>query len=148
MVLVKVLFVLVHGQVVAPGLRYHHHQAVGQGTSSGQQQLQGIVEAGGVALHVLADNWEQPLDILPQGLRREHMLPGRHPVDVAPEGVDLAVMDHETVGVCQFPGAQRVCAEPGVHQYKRRHQVLVGQIVVEPLQLRRHNEAFVDNLVG
>ena len=70
---------------------------------------------------VRVDDREQPLDAAAgfdagnsRGL--EHRLAGPHPVAVAADGVDLAVVRDEPVRVRQRPGRERVGGEPGVHQ--------------------------------
>ena len=67
-----------------------------------------------------------------------------HPVYVALKRVYLAVVNDEAVRMRQFPGAERVRGEPGVDQRERRDHTLIGQVVVEALELVGHDEALVN----
>ena len=62
----------------------------------------------------------------PRSVDCEHRLARGHPVDVAAQRVDLAVVDHVAVRVRQLPGAQRVGAEARVHQREGRRPSIRG----------------------
>ncbi len=146
-VFIEVALGLVHRDVVRPGLGDHHQHRVRQRPPGCQQQLEGIVEAGGVTLYGRAagrDYRQELLNGVAQLCRGEHRGAGGHPVDVAAQGVDLAVMNNVAIRVRQAPAAQGVGAETRVHQGEGRHEGLVRQVVVEGLDLVGDQQALVD----
>ena len=72
-------------------------------------------------------------------------LSGKHLVRIAPDGVDLAVVDHETVGMCSLPAWIGVGAEPGVYHGYGRFVVLVLEISEECAELSHQEHALVDD---
>ena len=141
-----------HLLVVLPRLGDHHEHRVRQGPAPHVQQFQALVEAGRVAA-VLVQDREQPLDTLPvlRGRNQvggQHRLPGPHPVAVAADGVDLAVVGHVPVRMGQRPGREGVGREPAVHQGQRRAVPGIGQVGEEPLELRRGQHALVHDGPG
>ena len=133
--------------MVAPRLRYHHHQGVRQRAPGGEKQFQRVVEAGGVALHALRYDGQQLIHIIAERVGLEHALARRHPVDVAAQSVYLAVVYHHAVRMRQPPCAERVGTEARMHQRERCNYILVCQIEIEVLKLRGVNQALVHNLV-
>ena len=72
-----------------------------------------------------------------------------HPVDVAPQRVDLAVMREVAVGVRPVPARKRVRAESGMHQRESRFHRRLHQVGEVAFELRRQKHALVDKgLVG
>ena len=67
-----------------------------------------------------------------------------HPVDVAAQRVDLAVVGDVAVGMRERPGREGVGAEALVHERQRRLHVRVGQIGERRLDLLRRQHALVD----
>ena len=110
MILVKGPTVVVHALVVGPRLRDHHHHRMRQRTAGEDEQLKGVIEHRRVAA-VGIDDREHFLHVLAERLRHEKRLPGVHPVDVAPERVDLAVVRQVTVGMGAGPTRKGVGAE-------------------------------------
>ena len=68
-----------------------------------------------------------------------------HPVHVAAHGVDFAVVGDVAERMRQLPGGKRVGREALVHQAERAGHVGVGQLVVEVRDLRREQQAFIDD---
>ena len=68
-------------------------------------------------------------------VRGAQRLAGPHPVPVAGQGVDLAVVGHVPVGVGQRPRREGVGREAGVDQGQAADQPLVGEVGVELGQL-------------
>jgi hypothetical protein len=58
----------------------------------------------------------------PEQIGREVRLARVHPVDVAAQGVDFAVVRHVTVRMRAFPGRKRVRAEARMHEAQRAGQ--------------------------
>ena len=132
-----------HRGVVLPRRRDHHHHGVVQRVAAEVEQLEHLVEAGRVGRPGRADR-ERPLDT---GQQRavEHRLARPHPVLVALDGVDLAVVGDEAVRVGERPRRERVGREPGVHQQQRRLDARVGEIGEELAQLGSGEHPLVDD---
>ena len=141
---VERLLLVRHGVVVFPGLGDHHHQRVRQRPAGGHQQLQRVVESRGVACP-LADDRAQLGHVVAEERRREQRLPRPHPVLVAPDRVDLAVVAQHPVGVRQPPRAQRVGAVPRVDQCQGGDDGVVREVTVEGIQLVGPQQALVDH---
>ena len=139
----------VHLLVVLPRLGDHHQHGVRQRPAAQVQQLQAFVEAGRVADRIIEDR-QQPLDAAARGVGAEHVggqlrLPGAHPVPVAADGVDLAVVGDQPVRMRQRPGREGVGGEPRVHQRDGRPVPRIGQVREERLELQRGEHALVDD---
>ena len=132
----------VHLVVVLPGLRDHHQDGVVQRAPTEVQQLEGLVEPGGVGGARRADR-KGPLDA-GDARRTEHGLAGAHPVLVALDGVDLAVVGDVAVRVGERPGRERVRGEAAVHEQQGALEALVVQIGEERRELRRRQHPLVD----
>ncbi len=133
----------VHLRVVLPRLRDHHQDGVRQRPAAEVEQLQRLVEGGGVGAVGVADR-EQPLQVTGDQVGVEHRLAGAHPVAVALDGVDLTVVGDVAVGVRQRPRREGVGGEARVHQRDGRHVALVRQVGEERLDLLRGQHALVD----
>ena len=139
----------IHLLVVLPRLGDHHQHGVRQRPAAQVQQFQARVEARRVTRRLIEDR-QQPVEAAAGRVRLDqaggqHRLPGPHPVSVAPDGVDLAVVRDEPERVGQRPGREGVGREPGVHQGQRGPEPGVGQVRVERLQLQRREHALVDD---
>ena len=87
---------------------------------------------------------EQPVQVAADQVRAEQFLTGAHPVAVALDGVDLAVVGDHPERVRQFPAREGIGGEPGVHQRQRGGQPLVVQFGEDLLQLVGGQHALVD----
>ena len=85
-----------HRFVVLPRLGNHHEDRVRQRAAVHDEELEHVVEGGRVA-QPLARHRQHLAQVLPQGLRAAQRLAGAHPVDVAAQRVDLAVVRHVPV---------------------------------------------------
>ena len=74
----------------------------------------------------------------------DQRLAGPHPVLVAGDGVDLAVVGDPPERVGQRPGREGVGGEPRVHDAQRAGQPIVLQVKVKRLELRGGQHALVD----
>ena len=111
------------------------------------EQFERVVEAGGVA-SAGGDDWGELGDVVAKVRRGKHGFAGVHPVDVAPQGVDLTVVDDVAVGVRQFPFTQRVGAEAGMDHGECADDAFVVQIMEEIGHLVAGDHAFVDDHAG
>jgi hypothetical protein len=118
MVFVEGATVVVHQGVVFPGFGNHHHHGLRHRVARHHQQFQRIVEAGGVGLAFI-DQREQLLQVVAQHGRLHHAFAGAHPVEVALDGVDLAVVREQAVRVGQRPLREGVGGEALMHQGQR-----------------------------
>ena len=98
---------------------------MGQVAAGHEEELKGVIEAGGIATGG-RDDGEEFLDVGTEQWRGQDGLAGVHPVDVAAERVDFAVMGDVAVGVGELPGGEGVGGEALVHQAEGAHHVGVG----------------------
>ncbi|MGC0381998.1 hypothetical protein RKD33_002215 [Streptomyces sp. SAI-129] len=138
--------VRLHGGVVLPRLRDHHQHGVRQRAPTEVEQLQDLVEGGGVRGVRRADR-EDPLQVRggAEQVRGQLGLAGAHPVAVALDRVDLAVVRDEAVRVGERPAREGVGGEAGVHERDRGGEAAVGQVREERLQLAGGQHALVDD---
>jgi hypothetical protein len=99
--------------------RDHHHHRVRERAAGEDEQLERVVEHRRVAA-VRVDDREDLLDVVAEELGLEERLAGVHPVDVAAERVDLAVVRDVAVRVRAVPARERVRAEARVDERERR----------------------------
>jgi len=66
-----------------------------------------------------------------------------HPVGVAPDGIDFAVVANHAVRMRQLPGRKRIGGEALVHHAERAHHVRIGQFTVELRDLRSQKQPLV-----
>ena len=143
-VFVKRAAARVHGAVVFPGLGDHHHHGLADGVTRHRQEFQAVVKSRGVGLTGEADGVEL-LQVSGQHRRRHHAFARLHPVVVALDGVDLAVVRHITVGMGQRPLGEGIGRKTLVHQAQRRYAALVQQVVEVGSHLIGQQQAFVNH---
>ena len=119
MKLIERLPIVVHALMVGPRLGDHHHDRVGQRAAGQDQEFEGVVEHRGVAA-LRVDHRQDLLHVLAEQLGVEERLARMHPVDVAAQGVDLAVVSDVAIGMCPRPGGESVGAESRVNQGESR----------------------------
>ena len=141
-IFVECLLLRAHALVVRPGFGDHHHDGVGQRTTGQHQKLQVIVKHGRVA-SVRIDDRKDGGQVVPKEGRLEHRLSGVHPVNVAPQRVDLAVVDQIPIGMSPIPAGEGIGAEARMDQGQRAFNGRVGQVRVECLQLLRSEHSLV-----
>ncbi|MPM13783.1 hypothetical protein SDC9_60142 [bioreactor metagenome] len=144
---VEVAHLLGHVVVVLPGLRDHHQHRVRQAATAEIEQLDHGVEGRRVGRRRLTDR-EEPVERARDQRGVEQRLPGAHPVLVAADGVDLAVVGDHPERVRELPGRESVGGEPGVHHGQRGGHPLVVQLGEDLLQLHRGQHALVHQGAG
>ena len=137
----------VHLRIVLPRLRDHHHDRLLQGAAREQQELKHVVEAAGIGA-VGLDDGEGERQIVAEQVALEHTLAGVHPVHVAAQRVDLAVVAHEAVRLGTVPGGEGVGGEAGVDHRQVRFVVRLGEVREERHELARSQHALVDHHPG
>ncbi len=128
-VLVEGAALAIHQRVAGPRLRDQHHGGVRQAVAAHHQEFERVVEAGGVRLTLVGDR-PQLGDVAAEQVRLHGRLPRRHPVDVAAQRVDLAVVRDHAVGMRQLPRRERVGGEALVHERHRRGEPRIGDVLV------------------
>ncbi len=141
-VLVERLPIGVHLVVVLPRLGDHHQHRLGERVPTEAQQFERLVEAGGVARSRGADR-ERPLEAW-KVWRTEQCLTGAHPIAVALDRVDLAVVSDDAIRVRQRPRREGVGREPRVHQGHGTFDALIDQVGVKRSDLRCREHPLVD----
>ncbi len=86
-------------------------------------------------------------ELIAEDARAQQPFARAHPVDVAAQGVDLAVVGDVAIRVGERPRRKRVGREALVHQRKRGFDQRVRQIGEHALDLRRRQHALVDERV-
>ena len=142
-VFVERALVVGHVRVFLPRLGDHHHHGVGQRAAAQDEELQAVVEDRGVAA-VFQQDGKHFLQVGAERGRGHQRLAGVHPVHVAAQRVDLAVVDHVAVGVRALPTRKRVRAEARVDERNRAFDARVAQVGVEGGDLLGRQHAFVD----
>ena len=116
-----------HRFVVLPRLGDHHHDRVRQRAPGPDQQFQGVVEHRGVAAGGLDDR-QQLLDVVAEQRRGEQLLARVHPVDIAAQRVDFAVVAQEAVGMGAVPARESVGGETLMDHRQRAGQGRIEQV--------------------
>ena len=137
----------VHVRIAGPGFGDQHGHGVGQVAAGHEEQLEGVIEAGGIAA-AGRDDGEELLDVVAEQRRGQDGLAGVHPVDVAAERVDFAVVGDVAIGMGELPGGEGVRREALMHQAERAHDVGIGELAVEVRHLGGEQQAFVDDGAG
>ena len=133
-----------HRGVPAPRLGDHHHHRVGQAAARQVEQLEHVVEDRRVrAVHV--HGRQDLVEVLAEHRRPERGLAREHPVHVAAQRVDLAVVADVPVRVRPGPRREGVGREAGVDQAQRALEALVEQVRVEGQQLGGVEHPLVDD---
>ena len=143
-VLVEGAPLLVHQRIAGPRLRDHHHHRMGERIAALHQELERVVEAGGVRLALVGDR-PQLADVVAVIGRARRGLPRRHPVAVAAQRVDLAVVGDHAIGMRQRPGREGVGREALVHQRERADEIRLVQVGIVGAELVGEEHALVDH---
>ena len=85
------------------------------------------------------------LQVVAEEVGLEHRLAGVHPVDVAAQRVDLAVVGDVAVGVGAVPAREGVRAETRMHQRQRGFHRRVRQVGVILAELLGEQHALIDD---
>ena len=136
-----------HAGIIPPGLRDGDHHGQGQGDAVHHQEFQGVVQHGGVGART-GDDGEHLVHVLLHHGGAHGLLPGQHAVGVAPDGVDLAVVQDQAIGVRPLPAGGGVGGEAGVHHGNGAFKLLLLQIQIEFAQLTHQEHALVHQGAG
>ena len=142
MVFVKGTPLVIHQRVTVPGFRDQQHHRVRQRIAAQHEQFERIVETGGVRL-AFADQRPNLIEILAERVRLHRIAPRVHPVQIAAQSIDFAVMANHPEGVGERPSRERIGREPLMHQGNRGLDPFVGKVGIEWPNLIGQNHAFV-----
>jgi len=142
-VLVESALLRAHALVLVPGLRDHHHHRVRQRAPAHHQRLEHVVEHRRVAARRVHHR-PQVLEVVTEERRGELALARAHPVDVAAQGVDLAVVGNHPVGVRPRPAREGVGREARVHERQGRDHRQLREIGEVGVELRGGEHPLVD----
>ena len=135
---------LVHQRIARPGLGDQHHHRMGERIAALHEELERIVEARRIRLAFVGDRPELGY-VGAEQLGLDRRLARRHPVDVAAQRVDLAVVRDHAIGVGQTPGRERIGGEALVDERERADEARVRQILVIAAELADEHHALVDD---
>ena len=143
-VFVKCALVRLHVGIASPRFRYQHGHRVRKAAPRLQQKFHRVIEICGVAAIGRNDGIEL-LQVVAKQRRLQNRLARVHPVDVALERVDLAVVRDVAIGMRSLPTRKCVGGEALMHQAQRAGYVGIGKLLVEVRDLRGKQETFVNN---
>ena len=143
-VLVEGAAALIHQRVAGPRLGDEDHHRVGQRVAALHEELQGVVEAGGVGLPLVGDR-PQLADVLAEQVGGHRGLARRHPVHVAAQRVDLTIVGDVAVGMGELPGREGVGGEALVDEGERGRQGGVAQVLEVVAELSGEQQSLVDD---
>ena len=141
---VKRALVVGHCLVEFPWLGNHHHHRMRQRAPRKSEELQTVVEHRGVR-SVGVDHGKGFRKILAEQRAGKQGLTRVHPIDIAAQRVDLAVVGDVPVGMRAVPTRESIRREPGMHERERRFDVRVFQVREIGVNLLGHEHAFVNN---
>ena len=128
--------------LVLPRLRDGHYHGQRQRHAVHHQEFQRIVQHGRVAA-LAVDDGQHLVHIAFHQWRAEGLLPGDHSVHVAADGVDLAVVQNEPVGVCPLPAGEGVGGKAGMHHGNGTGEVFALQVRIKGAQLADQKHALI-----
>ena len=135
---------VLHQGVRAKAFRHQHLLDHGSRTAGAAHHLEHVVERRRIRTARL-DHRLDVLHVLAERLVAHARLVRLHPVDVAGQRVDLAVMGEHAERLGQAPGGEGVGGIALVVDGEARHEALVQQIGIEAGQLLGQEHALVDD---
>ena len=113
MVFKKSFQIRIDMRIFAPWFGNHHHYSMRQAASRHDKKFQTVIEHSRIRAGFVDDRHDI-FDLAAPEAVAAHRLAGAHPVDVAAQGIDLAVMHQITVRMGAFPAGKGVGAETGM----------------------------------
>ena len=116
---------------------------MGQRITTRHQQFQRVVKTGRVGL-TLDNQWPQFVQILAQQFRRHRRVACRHPVHIAAQRVDFAIVRNHAERMRQIPGGKSIGGETLVYQRQCGNYAFVLQVRVILADLIGQQHALVN----
>ena len=129
--------------MILPRLGDHHHDGMRQRAAGHNQHLEAIVEHGRIAT-VGVDHGQDFFNVISEKIGLEHRLPRVHPVNVAAQGVDLAVMRDVAIRMAAVPTWKGISAEARMNEREGTFHRGMPQVGIIQVDLLGHEHAFVD----
>ena len=143
MIFVEIAASRIDVELVLVGLGHHHHHGMRQRSPTEVQQLDDLVEGRRVA-PAGSDDRENRCEVTEDG-GFQLGLSRAHPVSVALDGVDLAIVGDHAERLGERPGRECVGGITRVHEGEFRSKTLVREVGVEGLELKRCHHALVND---
>ncbi len=143
-ILVKIARFLREVCIVRPWLGDEHRHGKRHVHAAHDEKFQGVVQHGGIR-SLGVDDGQHLVQVAAQIVRVHRLLPREHFVRVAADGVDLAVVHEEPVGVRPLPARVGVGAKARVHRGDGRLVVGALQVQKELPQLSDQKHPLVDD---
>ena len=142
--MVEILHLLGHGLIVLPRCGNQNHHCQRQIHAAHHHKFQGIVHHSRVG-PLLIDDGQNLVHLVLKERGLHGFLPGQHLVHIAPDGVDLPVVDNDPVWVGPHPTGIGVGTEPGVNRGQGGFIILVLEIGKELPKLLHQKHSLVHN---
>ena len=143
-ILVKCALLRLHVRVSGPRFRNQHGHGVGQAAPRLKKKFDRVVEVRRITA-VRRNDREKLLYIVSEQGGLQQRLARVHPVDVAPERVDLTVVRDIAIRMRPLPAWKRVGGETLMHQAQGAGHLGIGKLLVEIRDLRGQQQAFVND---
>ena len=130
--------------VFTPRLRHQHQHRVRQRAAGGDQEFKHIVEAGRIALP-FRDQRQQFAHVVAEQFAGEERFAGAQLVQVAAQGVDLAVVGEVAERMRQIPRRESIGTVTLMNQRQRRLEAFIAEVGIEFFQLGRQQQPLVDD---
>ena len=138
---------LVHQRIAGPGFRDQGHHRVAERIAALNEKFERVVKAGGIRLALVGDR-PQLGDIGAEQFGIDARLTRSHPVDVAAQRVDFAVVRDHAIGMRETPRWKRVGREPLMDQGQRGLIARIQEVAVIGRKLPDQHHALVDDGAG
>ena len=144
MVFIKSALLGLHVRIARPGFGNQHGHHVRQGAACLEKEFDSVVEVCGVAAAGRDDGIEL-LQVIAEQRGLQQGLARVHPVHVAFERVDFAVVRDVAIRMRELPAGKSVGGEALVHEAERARHIRIRKLAVEIRNLRSEQQAFVDD---
>ncbi len=119
--------------------RHQHSHRLGEGATVLRDQLDGLVETGGVGSSLGQNRL---------ALHRKRRVAGRHTGAVAPYGVDLSIVTKRAAGLSAMPGGKGVGRVTLVEDGEGSYELLRGEIGIKERQVVAGTHRLIDDRLG
>ena len=144
MIFVESLLLIVHGLVAVPRFGNQHHHRVRKRAAAHDEHLYGIVNHGGIA-SAFDNHREQVPNAIAEEFRLEQGFARLHPVDIAAQRVDFAVVRDVAKRMSERPTRECIRAEALMDYRQRRLHARIREIGKIDLDLLRREHSLINN---
>ncbi len=133
-----------HFNIVFPGWWNKHLHTMEQVATGMCEQFQHVIQLGRITSSFLQDGQEM-MDSISPIWRTQCRFTGLHPVPIALQRIDFAIMGQQPHRLCQRPGGKGVSAVALVKDGEGAHIAGICQVKIKAGQLAGSQKPFVDN---